>query len=303
VQLDRANKAPSVENEGTMFSYSPFEVYRCCQHNVSHGWPYYAEELWLATSNRGLCASLYAASEVTAKVSDGQMVTISEETNYPFSEIITFKISVANPVKLLLHLRIPAWCQHPIARIDGTSFIPDAKSASYTVIDRTWHDGETLTLKLPMQFNVRRWEKNQNAASVYYGPLAFSLKIGERWTRYGKVEAWPESEVFPTTPWNYGLELETPPDRSFEIVRKSGRVATNPFTPETAPIVLRVKARRISQWQQDKLGVVGKLQPSPVKTDAALETVSLIPMGAARLRITTFPVIGHDADAREWAMP
>ena len=33
-----------------MFSYSPFEVYRCCQHNVSHGWPYYAEELWLATS-------------------------------------------------------------------------------------------------------------------------------------------------------------------------------------------------------------------------------------------------------------
>jgi putative endopeptidase len=39
VQLDKNNHAPAVENSGTMLSYSPFEVYRCCQHNVSHGWP------------------------------------------------------------------------------------------------------------------------------------------------------------------------------------------------------------------------------------------------------------------------
>ena len=71
VQLDKENKAPAIQNGGTMFSYSPFERYRCCQHNVSHGWPYYAEELWLATPDRGLCASLYAASEVTAKVGEG----------------------------------------------------------------------------------------------------------------------------------------------------------------------------------------------------------------------------------------
>ncbi len=49
VQLDRDNKSPGIQNGGTMFAYSPFERYRCCQHNVSHGWPYYAEELWLAT--------------------------------------------------------------------------------------------------------------------------------------------------------------------------------------------------------------------------------------------------------------
>ena len=45
VQLDRNNKSPGIQNGGTMFSYSPGVVYRCCQHNVSHGWPYYAEEL------------------------------------------------------------------------------------------------------------------------------------------------------------------------------------------------------------------------------------------------------------------
>ena len=25
-----------------------YKSYRCCQHNVSHGWPYFAEEMWLA---------------------------------------------------------------------------------------------------------------------------------------------------------------------------------------------------------------------------------------------------------------
>ena len=75
VQLDKGNKAPGIKNSGTMFSFSPGEVYRCCQHNVAQGWPYFAEELWLATSDGGLCASLYAASEVTAKVADDAVPT------------------------------------------------------------------------------------------------------------------------------------------------------------------------------------------------------------------------------------
>ncbi len=94
IQLDRHNKSPGIQNGGTMFSYSPFEVYRCCQHNVSHGWPYYAEELWLATPGNGLCASLYAPSEVTAQVGDGTTVTIREETDYPFGETVTFQLTL-----------------------------------------------------------------------------------------------------------------------------------------------------------------------------------------------------------------
>ena len=46
---------------------------------------------------------------------------------------------------------------------------------------------------------------------------------------------------------------------------------------------------------------MGKLQPSPVKSDQPTETVTLIPMGAARLRITAFPVIGQGQDAHTWA--
>lgn len=300
VQLDKNNHAPGVENSGTMFSYSPFEVYRCCQHNVSHGWPFYAEELWLATSDRGLCASLYAASEVSAKAGDGSTVTIFEETDYPFGDTVTFKISSAKPVAFPLYLRIPRWCEKPSVKVNGKSLSFKPKSPVYVAVERTWKNGDVVSLQLPMGTSVRTWAKNRNAVSVDYGPLTFSLKIGEKWSRYGTNEAWPEWEVFPTTPWNYGLMLNPRnPERSFEVVRKSGPVASNPFTPETAPIELRVKAKKIPAWKMDALGLVGKLPESPVSSTEPTETVTLIPMGAARLRISSFPTTGAGTVARE----
>jgi hypothetical protein len=52
-------------------------------------------------------------------------------------------------------------------------------------------------------------------------PLSFSLKIGERWYRCGGTDAWPEWEVFPTTPWNYGLVLDAgEPLAGFKVVEK-----------------------------------------------------------------------------------
>jgi len=300
VQLDKNNKSPGIQNGGTMFSYSPSAAYRCCQHNVSHGWPYYAEELWLATADGGLCASLYAASDVSAKVGDGSTVKISEETDYPFGETIALTISTAKPVRFPLYLRIPQWCSTPSIKVNGKPLGFQGEPLSYAVIHREWKDGDTVSLTLPMQVSVRRWAKNGNSASVEYGPLAFSLKIGEQWSPYNDTN-WPSWEVFPTTDWNYGLVLdESNPAKSFSLTRKSGPLAAQPFTPETAPLELTAKARKIPAWQQDSTALVGKLQVSPIRSDEPVETVTLIPMGCARLRISAFPVIGSGPDATTW---
>ena len=42
------------------------------------------------------------------------------------------------------------------------------------------------------------------------------------------------------------------------------------------------------------------MQDSPVKSDEPTETVTLIPMGSARLRLGALPVIGEGPDAHEW---
>ena len=302
VQLDTTNKAPAIENSGDMFAYSPFEVYRCCQHNVSHGWPYYAEELWLATADRGLCASLYSASEVSAKVGTGGTVRITEETDYPFNEAINFKITSDGPVRFPLYLRVPGWCSGAKVTLNGKPARVESRQLSYIVLERTWKNGDSIRLDLPMHLALRRWEKNNNAVSVEYGPLAFSLRIGERWDTFGNDKKWPEFQVFPTTAWNYGLAFdEKNPEKSFKLVKKSGLLPPQPFVPENVPIEIRASARKIPAWRQEANGLVGKLQPSPVKSQEPIETVTMIPMGAARLRITSFPVIGNSSDAHEWS--
>jgi hypothetical protein len=295
VQSDHGNKSPGIQNKGNMLSYSP-HLFRCCQHNHGMGWPYYAEELWLATADGGLCASLYAASEATARVGHGEKIRIVEETDYPFSETVSLQIHFAeklqftNTVRFPLYLRIPRWCRRAAVSLNGHSLDVQAEPLSYVVVDRAWRNGDRLTLELPMPLTVRTWPKNKNSVSVDRGPLTFSLKIAERWVRSGGDEKWPEWEVFPSSPWNYGLALnpEEPAD-SFEVVRKPGPLAPQPFAPDAVPIELRVKARKIPPWQQDSLGLLNLLPQSPVKSDEPEETVTLIPMGAARLRISSFP--------------
>jgi len=66
------------------------------------------------------------------------------------------------------------------------------------------------------------------------------------------------------------------------------------------PIWISAKGKQIPQWKMDKYGLCGELKDSPVLSKAKIEDIALIPMGAARLRISSFPVIGEGADAVEW---
>ncbi len=172
------------------------------------------------------------------------------------------------------------------------------------MIDRKWSDGDTVDLNLAMKISLTQWTKNNNSVSVNRGPLTYSLKIGEKYVKAGGTEKWPAWEIHPTTAWNYGLILnDSDLASSFKLVRKAWPADNQPFEANAAPIELRAKAKKIPQWQKDNLGLVGLLQPSPAKSDEPTETVTLIPMGSARLRISSFPTIGTGPDATEWIAP
>jgi len=303
VLSDARSKSPGFQNGGPMLHMNP-HAHRCCQHNYGHGWPYYAEHLWLATAGNGLAAVLYAESKVSAKVGDGTEVTIVEDTKYPFDETITFSLSMSKEVQFPLYLRIPGWCEEPKLEINGQTVEARTIPCVFLNVDRVWHDGDTVRLHLPMNVRLRTWEKNQNSVSVDRGPLTYSLKIGERYVQSGGTEEWPAWEVHPTTPWNYGLVLdEQDPASSFEFTRSKWPESNEPFEATAVPVQLRTKAKRIPGWKLDHLGLVGKLQPSPAKSDEPIETVTLIPMGAARLRVSAFPTIGDGPGAHEWIGP
>jgi hypothetical protein len=315
VVSDSKNHSPGIDNSGPFLEMNPFSS-RCCQHNHSMGWPYFDKHLWLATPDDGLCAAVYAASEVTAQVGGGATVRFEEDTHYPFEETIRFTLHADKAVAFPLYLRIPGWCQSAMVSINGKAISTQPESGKYVRIERDWKNGDSVILNLPMKVSVQTWAANYGSVSVDYGPLTFSLKIGEnyvrqnstqtaigdsRWQKTADPSQWPAFDIYPTTPWDYGLILNTnQPAKSFTVKKYSWPQDDYPFTPQSAPIELIVTAKQIPQWTLDKYGLCAVLQASPVASDEPAKNVTLIPMGAARLRISAFPVIAGGTEAHHW---
>ena len=284
--LDRTGRAGQFQNGFPMQAYMlGIDNYRCCPHNYGMGWPYFVEEMWAATPDNGLVAQLHGPATVTAKVGDGTTVTIAAATSYPFNDTITYTITTPKALAFPLYLRIPKWCSGPVLTVNGAAAAVAAGPA-YAKISRTWTTGDKVVLRLPMQARARTWSGNHNAVSVDFGALTFSLAITESWSKIGGTDAWPTSAVRPGSAWNYGLTLE-----GFAVTTGLGN-AGDPFTPATAPIRITTNARKIPAWQADADTIVTPLQDSPTPSNEPVERVTLIPMGAARLRITSFPTIG-----------
>ena len=309
IQCDHTGKAPGVENGGNTTAFDPWD-HRCCQHNVAMGWPYLAEHLWMATQDQGLAALVYAASTVTAKVGQGDEVTISQVTDYPFDETITLKIDAPGPVAFPLYLRIPGWCDQPEISINGQLIAYAGKHATFAVIERQWSAGDEVRLILPAQVRLTTWARSGNAISVHRGPLTYSLKIGHRWKLYRAgvgedYDKWPAQEVFPTTPWNYGLDLpDADPTGAFTVRKKTAALPRQPFAVDAAPIEITTRGRRIDSWRAEANGLVGELQPSPARVEPGpSEEITLVPMGCAHLRISVFPTVSPGPEACAWRLP
>ncbi|HTF09877.1 MAG TPA: RICIN domain-containing protein [Asanoa sp.] len=295
VDLDNTAKTlGQFDNGFAMQSYrAGVDQYRCCPHNYGMGWPGYVTEMWLATGDGGLCAALLGPSTVTARVGAGTTVTITETTSYPFADTVTFRVSTPAPVAFPFLVRIPGWCGAPELRVNG-ALVASGAGPRFATVNRTWSANDTVTLRLPMTANVRSWPRQHNAASVHYGPLAFSLRITENWVRTGGTDQFPEYDVRAGSPFHYGLV----PGAAL-TVSTAGSV-TDPFTVANAPVRITTNAQRIDAWQADAQRVVTPLQDGPVAASTPVEAVTLIPMGAARLRITSFPVTGG---TRPWQRP
>lgn len=306
---DEKLHGPSIDNNlRGMLSMSPFSS-RCCQHNHGMGWPYYAEHLVMATSDNGLATMLYAASETTADVAYKHSVKLTEATDYPFDGNVTLTLSTEGTVTFPLYLRIPAWAKGAAVSVNGEAVAASKAEGRYVRIEREWADGDKVELNLPMDFSEQVWQRNKASMSINYGPLTLSLKIGENFEKHDSrdknfvqddshwqegVDAslWPCYVLKPTTPWNYALKVDgnlKPEGPSVSKGKWSGE--GNPFTQENVPLSFTAVGYQIPSWGYDSTGMTDMLPTKYVKHSDTETQLTLIPMGAARLRISAFPKI------------
>ena len=305
IALTDRNMHPYIDDSGNMFAYSNSGVFRCCEHNFGYGWPYFAESLWGATSDDGAVAMMYSASVARIRVGSGESVRFTESTGYPFRGTIRVALHMKKSDAFPLYMRIPYWCHGATVEINGKTAAVHPAPDQFVRINRRWHNGDTVTLHLPRKIRITFWKRNHDAASVGYGPLDFSLNVGEKWKRYGTYHGTAKWEVLPTTQWNYGLVLNhADPAASFKVVYRPGPIAPQPFTPQTAPIELLGTGRQIPEWKENQFHMIGSLHQSPVISTEPNVKISMIPMGAARLRVSVLPVIATGGEhGHYWTPP
>jgi len=256
--------------------------YGCCTSNMHQGWPKFASHLWMKTPDGELSAVAYAPCEVNTEVS-GASIKVTIETNYPFDDKIHFTLKTDKSAKFPIYLRIPEWTDKAELKIGKESVT--AKSGTFHCVKREWNGTTSMTLQLPMKVKVQR--RYHNSISIEKGSLVYSLKIGEEWKKIRGEEPHADWEVYPTTPWNYALQInENNPEESIKFESKP--VGDCPFSPDGAPIVAKVKGKRIPDWVIEH-NAAGTLPESPVNSSELLEELVLIPYGCTNLRVTEFP--------------
>jgi uncharacterized protein len=272
-------------------AYRPGHDTECCSGNVHRFLPNYVLRQWMRTPTGGVVAALYGASVHTTTV-HGTPVTIEQKTEYPFSGDVTLTMRCARPVAFPLHVRIPGWTERAGITVNGRRWQGLCQPGSFETIERTFADGDTVRMSFPMPVRLRLWGAGANAASIERGPLVYSLKIEEAATAVFGEKTTPEFpawDILPASPWNYGLQV-----KEFDIASQvqvvEREVAGFPWAAGNSPIELRVPARRISAWTLPEK--TNPALPEKPAGDGEIETVTLVPYGATRIRLTVFPLLG-----------
>ena len=136
-----------------------------------------------------------------------------------------------------------------------------------------------------MRPRVTRWY--HNSVAVERGPIIFALNVAADWNKLRTRGMTADWEVQPKSTWNYALEVnERTAESALKVTEQNAD--KDVFTLNGAPVRIEVKGRRVREWQETQ-GVAGELPQSPMASSEPEEVLTLVPYGAAKLRITAFP--------------
>lgn len=297
-------------------AYRPNPGTECCPGDVHRIMPNYAARMWMSDGRGGLVAALYGPGAVTARVGkDAQPVTVVEETEYPFSERIALRVETARPVVFALSLRIPGWCRQARVLVNGQPAPCLCGPGTFAVLRREFRNGDRVELTLPMELRATRWPGS--GVGIERGPLVYALRVEEKWqvdpTDLRSTPDFPGYNLYAASPWNYALAIRDQDlVKTVEVIQKP--VTSNPWSIRTAPLELRVPARRVAGWELRRqksilasrwfpggfidVTIKGDYRftpPLPAAKGLAkrlsrkVETVTLVPYGCTKMRIAIFP--------------
>ena len=291
----------------TWMAYRPTHETECCSGNVNRMLPNFVGRMWMTDAEGGAVAAIYGPSQATFPTDKGD-VTIKCETDYPFTETLTFTVSGAEGASIPLTLRIPTWCTGASIAINGTPASMALPTGTFTKLPEAVKSGDVVTLTLPMAVE----KKTLEGQGVYFqrGPLLYAYAIPQQMSEdteeyenmHGKKPENPDFKCWNITPtgnFNYAYADDGQDvDVIYPTIEEIG--GTIPFDRDYTFVNLRIPVKQI-EWNLEDDRYTPALPEQGHLTLKGNETqyISLVPYGSTELRLTVFP----DADAQPLPPP
>jgi DUF1680 family protein len=164
-------------NDGTHRRQEWFDC-ACCPPNIARllaSLPGYC----YTVSAEGAWVHLYAQGSVRIPLADGRTLSLRQHTRYPWDGGVDIEVDGSGTFSLFL--RIPGWCEAGASlAVNGHAFPGALEPGSYAQVHRSWQQGDTVHLDLPMP--VRQVEchpyvaGNSGRIALLRGPLLYCVE-------------------------------------------------------------------------------------------------------------------------------
>jgi DUF1680 family protein len=122
--------------------------------------------------------SLYVNLFIPSKLTWND-ITVTQETTYPETSETRLTIATPAPVRRTLLIRYPSWATAgATVSVNGRPQKITAKPGSYIPVDRTWKDGDVLTVSFPMTLRLVPAPDDAAVAALAYGPVLLAGEAG-----------------------------------------------------------------------------------------------------------------------------
>jgi DUF1680 family protein len=154
---------------------SPEESFWCCTGTGAEEFAKFTDTIYF---QRG--ADVYVNQFIASTLDwSREGFKLEQVTQFPREQGTTLGVKSSRPSSRAIHVRIPAWTAGAAeVRVNGRLLEAAADAGSYVGIRRTWRDGDTISVHLPMQLRQEALPGDDSVTATLYGPLVLAANLG-----------------------------------------------------------------------------------------------------------------------------
>jgi DUF1680 family protein len=135
-----------------------------------------------ATDKESVYVNLFVGSKASIRL-NGTDLTVRQTTRYPWNGNVKIAVEPSAPANFALMLRIPGWCSGESVKVNGQRVATSERTRGYVRIPRTWQQGDTVELEMPMPVRQIRSnplvQANAGRMAISRGPLVYCLETAD----------------------------------------------------------------------------------------------------------------------------